>query len=1415
MSSFPLCRLPPMFKSKLQPTNQTMSGVGGRAEIAGEIRCDVKLAGPKSIPFRDIRFLVTTGNNPILIGYDVLGHSSSHKISFKKGGVTFYRQNNRVETAKKCTESELESHFQSEASCFINDGVVNSTINVPIQGVVEPAEAGVAKSDKLERSPKAESVGTEESQVTKSVGAERSPVSECPLDSVHSKKSMTGSKVVSKVVNSLENNKLSDRHKALEEVQAFNCMRPSPNAKLDVKRGWLNKIYNVSLPSDFNDHEVGVICDILIEHSDVLGSEDGEFGTYVEEVRLPTDGTSKSRPQFPISPYLKKAFDEEIEKMIKDGVLIDCPDPKGFNSPIFPVKKKCGKKVRVVVDYAQTLNKCLVDHDPWPIISGDEIISKIGKGNRFFADIDLRKGYWQIPIAPEDQHKTAVMHNNRCMMYTRLPMGVTSSGQIFSRCIAKTLSKMPSKENIASYLDDNLLYAKDFKTFSTTLTTFLKCLRKGGLKINGEKSHFLRKSTVFLGRSITAEGYSVVDEYVTAIKNMKPPSTKKEAQSFVGKCVWIRQFLDVRLNEKLRTNAFSLLMKPIIETINSKASKYVWTKDAELAFKKLKVRLTKPPVMDFADFSLPFALQTDASDVAAGAVVFQEHGGQKRIIAAVSRSFNKTEQRWSTTEREAYALKWAIMKFDLFFRHKPFTVFSDHKSLIYMDRRSFANQKIARWQEQLKLYRFCVQFIKGVENGFADMLSRPNGVNKESPVEDTTIAGEFCKVGSTDMIVYIPSWVKKDANVENLVLHPYKIDAYKQATKSFLCFTQSPLNIDKVTEHVSVATEQQKDNLLAKIMECLDAKEDLKKCLSDEKDERSLRYKQHTARLHLHPGTGILVIRTDKDKDRLVVPLHLRKEYLRKAHDECNHSGQNRTAENLRKYWWEGIDNDIKDYCKGCLPCARRKGRYGLRTTWNGGHCLRGEKPFECVYLDFIQLPPCRGKKYCLTMICSYSKYIMVFPSANARAIDATNGLLKLFDRHRVIPKIISSDQGSHFKNKLIEEFCKRMNIQQNLHTAYHPESCGILERAHRTLKNAIFILTNQKNCGWTEILDSVVSNMNACINKATGVSPHYLVTGREPEFGYPLQIDTQSTSSTVEYAKSVTDKLTEVMKAVKVANLAADEKYDAKLRKWHEQDPVDIDDDVLIYRPQSVEAKRTNLNWIGPFRVLKTNNMVVQILKDGDPEWIHMAHVRKVVKQSSDDDMFPIVPQPEVTESSPLVEEENDTASPSGEQEGRAVDSVIVSNKAPGKPQASKIPVRKTRSGRTIKPPNRLIQEMVAGTKTYHSKDETNNLDSDLLMIMETLIPPSFFRREAEPTIHQDQADSEFEPDSLEEDESTLLVTEKCSKKEVKKEEYKNEELPKVEALEESMDYLSAADITLEDQESENDVQSSPENEE
>ena len=70
--------------------------------------------------------------------------------------------------------------------------------------------------------------------------------------------------------------------------------------------------------------------------------------------------------------------------------------------------------------------------------------------------------------------------------------------------------------------------------------------------------------------------------------------------------------------------------------------------------------------------------------------------GKKKIIAVASHSFNLTEQNWYTTEREAYAIKWAILKFDYFLRNRTFVIFTDHRSLTYLDQREFNNAKIRR-----------------------------------------------------------------------------------------------------------------------------------------------------------------------------------------------------------------------------------------------------------------------------------------------------------------------------------------------------------------------------------------------------------------------------------------------------------------------------------------------------------------------------------------------------------------------------------------------------------------------------------------------------------------------------------------------------------------------------------------------
>lgn len=119
----------------------------------------------------------------------------------------------------------------------------------------------------------------------------------------------------------------------------------------------------------------------------------------------------------------------EITRMATEGVIEPCDNPKGFNSPVFAIRKKNGK-IRVVTNFKRTLNKVLVDLDPYPMPTIDSTFNKIGEGNRYFSTLDLRNGYWQIVINELDRHKTAF--TLRCFQYTRLAFGLTFAGQIFS-----------------------------------------------------------------------------------------------------------------------------------------------------------------------------------------------------------------------------------------------------------------------------------------------------------------------------------------------------------------------------------------------------------------------------------------------------------------------------------------------------------------------------------------------------------------------------------------------------------------------------------------------------------------------------------------------------------------------------------------------------------------------------------------------------------------------------------------------------------------------------------------------------------------------------------------------------------------------------------------------------------------------
>ena len=177
---------------------------------------------------------------------------------------------------------------------------------------------------------------------------------------------------------------------------------------LNQKLHWLKQTVGLSLPDHHSRSELEATADLLISYADILGTDDNRRGTFIKPIRIPTNGQSRSQKQHPIAQALEDDVDAEIARMASEGVIEPCNDPKGFNSPVFAVRKKNGK-IRVVANFKRTLNKVLVDLDPYPIPTIDSTFNKIGEGNKYFSTLDLRNGYWQIVIDERDRHKTALL----------------------------------------------------------------------------------------------------------------------------------------------------------------------------------------------------------------------------------------------------------------------------------------------------------------------------------------------------------------------------------------------------------------------------------------------------------------------------------------------------------------------------------------------------------------------------------------------------------------------------------------------------------------------------------------------------------------------------------------------------------------------------------------------------------------------------------------------------------------------------------------------------------------------------------------------------------------------------------------------------------------------------------------------
>lgn len=209
----------------------------------------------------------------------------------------------------------------------------------------------------------------------------------------------------------------------------------------------------------------------------------------------------------------------------------------------------------------------------YPLKTLEEVAAKV-HGSRFFTKLDCNKGFWQIPVTERTSNYLAFSTPWGRYKYLRLPFGLSSSPEVFSENMCKTLEGI---ENCESAADDPLIHAQTLAALRSRTKEVIGRLTEAGFTLNMDKCEFEKEKIKFLGHIFSAEGYEADGDKINAIQRLKAPTTVKELQRLLGMVTYLAKFISnlSEITEPLRV----LLLK---------TTEWHWEAEQQHAFEKIK-----------------------------------------------------------------------------------------------------------------------------------------------------------------------------------------------------------------------------------------------------------------------------------------------------------------------------------------------------------------------------------------------------------------------------------------------------------------------------------------------------------------------------------------------------------------------------------------------------------------------------------------------------------------------------------------------------------------------------------------------------------------------------------------------------------------------------------------------------------
>lgn len=363
---------------------------------------------------------------------------------------------------------------------------------------------------------------------------------------------------------------------------------------------------------------------VMEQYSDVFylkGDQLTVTNAAMHEIETTTNiPINKRQYRFPEST--KKQINDEIEEMERQGIIKPSKSP--WNAPVLCIPKKDldaegNKKYRVVVDF-RDLN-LITKPFVYPIPLINDILDSLGD-SKYFSTIDLKSGFYQVPINPKDAAKTAFSTPKGHFEFTRMPMGLRNSPSTFQKLMNSVLYEINGIKTIV-YLDDIIVFGRTIEEHNANLVKVLEALRKHNLKMEPTKCQILKSELKFLGHTVDEKGIRPTHDNIKAIKEMPIPKTVKDVRSFLGTVNFYGKFIP----------QIAEIRKPLNELLK-KNVKFNWTQQCQESFEKLKQFLSSDSLLVRPNYKDTFVITTDASDHAIGAVLSNEKSVDRPIAYA-------------------------------------------------------------------------------------------------------------------------------------------------------------------------------------------------------------------------------------------------------------------------------------------------------------------------------------------------------------------------------------------------------------------------------------------------------------------------------------------------------------------------------------------------------------------------------------------------------------------------------------------------------------------------------------------------------------------------------------------------------------------------------------------------------------